>query len=309
MNVHDKTEKSLEILRFVLKKNFHQGRRNLRSYEEPLDKPEMSDLQFDVEFDHMVADQEYQDEELFSQSAWKEQDPEPNIEQLKMIEEEINRKNERIIELELMLEEKQDWFNLKTQMVKKLEGELNYVHARHPERFTFDYTGTSLVSKSLEQTFKDLEREEREEIFRAKYMPVYHSEIEVFRKHGPYPKNVPYFNQVSVAKEFLKHKYLEAFSESFSFDYKKKSFPIKPDPPSYTHPRPCQSSCIQREDKRKFLVSGHLGKVELLPDVTEEFDLERFSEIPANQSLTGLDDVKVVYSMENLAMTKNCLYY
>ncbi|CAC5415926.1 unnamed protein product [Mytilus coruscus] len=165
-------------------------------------------------------------------------------------------------------------------MVKKLEGELNYVHARHPDRFTFDDTGTSLVPKSLEQTFKDLEREEKEETFRSKYMPVYHREIEVFRKQGQYPKNVPYFNQVSMAMEFLKHKYLKAFSE------------FKLEPPPHTHLRPCQSSCIQREGKRKFLVSGHLGKEELLPAVAEACDLERFSEIPANQSLTGLDDVK-----------------
>ena len=66
-----------------------------------------------------------------------------------MIEEEIKKKNERIIELELMLEEKEDWFNLKSQMVKKLEGELNHVHARHPERFTFDDKGTSYWNKHL----------------------------------------------------------------------------------------------------------------------------------------------------------------
>ncbi|CAC5410377.1 unnamed protein product [Mytilus coruscus] len=267
----------------------------------------MSDHQFDVEFDDMEADQDHQDEEMFSQSAWKEQDLESNIEELNMIEEEIQRKNERIIQLELMLEEKQDWFNLKSQMVKKLEGELNYVHARHPERFTFDDTGTNLVPKSLEQTLKDLEREEREETFRTKYMPVYHREMEVFRKRGQYPTNVPYFNEVSMATEFLKHKYLEAFGECFSFDYKKKSFPIKPDPSPHTHLRPCQSSFIQREGKRKFLVSGHLGEVELLPAVTEACDLERFSEIPANQALTGLDDLKIVYSIENLTMTKNSL--
>ncbi|CAC5410378.1 unnamed protein product [Mytilus coruscus] len=167
-----KTKQSSEILKFDLKKNFQQGRRYLcdSAQEEPLDKSEMSDRQFDVEFDDMVVDQEYKIEEMFSQSARKEQARESNTE--------IKRKNERIIELELMLEEKQDWFNLKSQMVKKLEGELNHVHARHPERFTFDDTGTSLVPKSLEQTLKDLEREEREETFRAKYMPVYHREIE-----------------------------------------------------------------------------------------------------------------------------------
>ncbi|CAC5384122.1 unnamed protein product [Mytilus coruscus] len=72
--------------------------------------------------------------------------------------------------------------------------------------------------------------------------------------------------------------------------------------------RPCQSSCIQREGKRKFLVSCHLGKLELLPAVTEAYDLEKISEIPANQSLTGLDDVRVVYSIENLTTTKNSMY-
>ncbi|CAC5415870.1 unnamed protein product [Mytilus coruscus] len=103
-----------------------------------------------------------------------------------------------------------------------------------------------------------------------------------------------------MAMEFLKHKYLTAFDEYFSMDYKKKSYPIKPGPPPHTHLRPCQSSCIQREGKRKFLVSSHLGKVELLPSGTEACDLESFSAIPANQSLTRLDDVKVVYSIENL---------
>ncbi|VDI57543.1 Hypothetical predicted protein [Mytilus galloprovincialis] len=222
----------------------------------------------------MVVDQDYQDEEMFSQSAQKDQDLESDID---MIDEEIQRKNERIIQLELMLEEKQDWFNLKTQMVKKLEGELNYVHARHPERFTFDDAGTSLVPKSLEQTLKDLEREEREETFRTTYMPVYHRET-------------------------------EAFGECFSFDYKKKSFPLKPDPIPRKHIRPSHSSFIQREGNRKFLVSGHLGETELLPDVTEACDLERFSEIPANESLTGLDDLKVTYAIENLTRTKNSQY-
>ncbi|XP_071174622.1 uncharacterized protein PF3D7_1120000-like [Mytilus edulis] len=253
----------------------------------------------------MVVDQDYQDEEMFSQSEQKEKTLESDID---MVEREIKRKNERIIELELMLEEKQDWFNLKSQMVKKLEGELNYVHARHPERFTFDDDGTSLVPKSLEQTLKDLEREEREETFRTKYMPVYHKETEIFRKRGKYPTNVPYFNEVSMASEFLKKKYLEAFGECFSFDYKKKSFPLKQDPISRKHIRPSQSSFIQREGNRKFLVSGHLGETELLPAVTEACDLERFSEIPANKSLTGLDDLKVMYAIENLTRDKNSEY-
>ncbi|XP_076108663.1 uncharacterized protein LOC143076705 [Mytilus galloprovincialis] len=268
----------------------------------------MSDHQYDVAFDDREGDQDYQNEEMFSQSAQKEQDLESDIGKLDMIEEEIKRKNERIIELELMLEEKQDWFNLKTQMVKKLEGELNYVHARHPERFTFDDAGTSLVPKSLEQTLKDLEREEREETFRTKYMPVYHRETEVFRKRGKYPTNVPYFNEVSMASEFLKKKYLESFGECFCLDYKKKSFPVKPDPSPHTHLRPSQSTFIQQEGNRKFLVSGHLGEVELLPAITEACDLERFSTIPANQSLTGLDDLKVTYSIENLTRTKNSQY-
>ncbi|CAG2210954.1 unnamed protein product [Mytilus edulis] len=265
----------------------------------------MSDHLIDVEFDDMVPERDHKDEDMFSQSAQKDQDPESDID---MIEEEIKKKNERIIELELMLEEKEDWFNLKSQMVKKLEGELNHVHARHPERFTFDDKGTSLVPKSLEQTFKDLEREEREETFRTRYMPVYHREIEVFRKRGQYPNNVPYFNEISIATEFLKHKYLEAFGECFSFDYKKKTFPIKPDPSPHTHLRPSQSTCIKQEGNRKFLVSGHLGEVELLPAVTEAWDLERFSDIPANQSLTGLDDIKVSFSIENLTRTKNSQY-
>ncbi|CAG2202303.1 unnamed protein product [Mytilus edulis] len=171
--------------------------------EIPPDKSEMSDHQFD-----MVVDQDYQDGEMFSQLAQNNQNLESDID---AIDEEIKRKNERIIELELMLEEKQDWLNLKSQMVKKLEGELSHVQARHPEGFTFDDTGTSIVPKSLEQTLKDLEREEREEKFRTRYMPVYHREIEVFRKRGKYPTNTPYFNEVSIATEFLKRKYLEAF--------------------------------------------------------------------------------------------------
>ncbi|XP_063440134.1 uncharacterized protein LOC134721239 [Mytilus trossulus] len=253
----------------------------------------------------MVEDQDYQYEEMLSQSERKDQNLESDID---MVEREIKRKNERIIELELMLEEKQDWFNLKSQMVKKLEGELNYVHARHPERFTFDDAGTSLVPKSLEQTLKDLEREEREEAFRTKYMPVYHRETEIFRKYGQYPTNVSYFTEVSMASEFLKKKYLEAFGECFSFDYKKKSFPLKQDPIPRKHIRPSQSSFIQREGNRKFLVSGHLGETELLPAVTEACDLERFSEIPANKSLTGLDDLKVTYAIENLTRDKNSEY-
>ncbi|CAG2257368.1 unnamed protein product [Mytilus edulis] len=242
----------------------------------------------------------------YKASERKDQNLESDID---VIDEEIQRKNERIIQLELMLEEKQDWFNLKSQMVKKLEGELNYVHARHPERFTFDDTGTSLVPKSLEQTLKDLEREEREETFRTKYMPVYHRETEVFRKRGKYPTNVPYFNEVSMASEFLKKKYLEAFGECFSFDYKKKSFPVKPDRSPHTHLRPSQSTFIQQEGNRKFSVSGHLGEVELLPAVAEARDMETFSEIPANQSLTGLDDLKVNYSIENLTSAKNYSQY
>ncbi|XP_063448424.1 uncharacterized protein LOC134727956 [Mytilus trossulus] len=261
----------------------------------------MSDHQCDLEFDILEVDLDQKDEEMFSQSAQKDQNLGSDID---MIDEEIQRKNERIIQLELMLEEKQDWFNLKSQMVKKLEGELNYVHARHPERFTFDDAGTSLVPKSLEQTLKDLEREEREETFRTQYMPVYHREIEVFRKRGKYPTNVPYFNEVSIASEFLKKKYLEAFGECFSFDYKKKSFPVRPDRSPYTHVRPSHSSFIQREGNRTFLVSGHLGETELLPDVTEGCDLERFSEIPANESLIGLDDLKLTYSIENLTRAK-----
>ncbi|CAG2202304.1 unnamed protein product [Mytilus edulis] len=74
----------------------------------------MSDHQSEVKFDDMVVDQDYQDEEMFSQLAQKDQDLESDID---MIDEEIQRKNERIMQLELMLEEKQDWFNLKTQMV------------------------------------------------------------------------------------------------------------------------------------------------------------------------------------------------
>ncbi|CAC5407870.1 unnamed protein product [Mytilus coruscus] len=53
------------------------------------------------------------------------------------------------------------------------------------------------------------------------------------------------------------------------------------------------------------MVFCHLGKVEFHSAVTEAGDLGRFSEIPANQSVTGLDNVKVVYSIENLVMTKN----
>ncbi|VDI01432.1 Hypothetical predicted protein [Mytilus galloprovincialis] len=64
-------------------------------------KFEMSDHQFEVKFDDMVVDQDYQDEEMFSQSAQKDQDLESDID---MIDEEIQRKNERIIQLELMLE-------------------------------------------------------------------------------------------------------------------------------------------------------------------------------------------------------------
>ncbi|CAG2220414.1 unnamed protein product [Mytilus edulis] len=90
---------------------------------------EMSDHKFDVDFDDMEVDQKYKDEAMFSQSAQKEQDLESDID---MIEEEIKRKNERIIELELMLEEKEDWFNLKSHI------ELNHVHARHSELVTDD---------------------------------------------------------------------------------------------------------------------------------------------------------------------------
>ncbi|VDI77104.1 Hypothetical predicted protein [Mytilus galloprovincialis] len=245
--------------------------------EIPPDKSEMSDHQFD-----MVVDQNYQHGEMFSQLAQNNQNLESDID---AIDEEIKRKNERIIELELMSEEKQDWLNLKSQMVKKLEGELSHVQARHPEGFTFDDTGTSIVPKSLEQTLKDLEREEREEKFRTRYMPVYHREIEVFRKRGKYPTNAPYFNEVSIATEFLKRKYLEAFGECFSFDYKKKSFPIKPDPSPRTHIRPSQASFIHQEDNREFLVSGHL----------EACDLERFSEIPAKPGIIKNEPAEICW--------------
>ncbi|XP_063397043.1 uncharacterized protein LOC134681372 [Mytilus trossulus] len=257
--------------------------------EIPTNKSEMSDHQ--LEIDNIAVDQHHKDKDFFSQSAQKDQNLESDID---VINEEIKRKNERIIELELMLEEKQDWLNLKSQMVKKLEGELSHVQARHPEGFTFDDTGTSIVPKSLEQTLKDLEREEREETFRTKYMPVYHREIEVFRKRGKYPTNVPYFNEVSIATEFLKRKYLEAFGECFSFDYKKKYFPIKPNPSPRTHIRPSEASFIQQEDNREFLVSDHLGgEVELLPVVTEACDLEQFSESPTKPGIINNESAEI----------------